>query len=1008
MGCRGCLVDPEQSLHECIGGRDLWPGCDGVGRGHADNAIGVGEPPASCAPCGYLLGVTDPSVTDLGSRIVRSTDNSVHQWLPAEVAAPHTAAEVVGLVRDNNARSSPLAVCARGGGTSTNGQSLGEGLVIDTKQHLDRIIDIDPEARRATVEPGVVAGRLDDALAPFGLFWAPHTSTRNRATVGGMIATDAAGKGSLVHGRTNRHVESVDLVLADGTTWTARALPLDEATVEAERIDTIGQIWRVLLALSGASTIGLPELARGFSGYGISRVHRNGMVDPVPIICGAEGTLGIVVRATLILTPLPTSTTLIVVGYPTLGAALDDAVLLAGHHAAPSPSHPSSLPLPSAIEVSDRTTLDHGAASPAWPQLRRYLPAGSEAMLLCEYDTAAAAIDATSTIEAVTKTFSESGRSIGHAVVDNAADRAAIWKVRADAVGLLAKVSHGQPRPTAFVEDCAVPVADMPAFIAEFAALLDAHGLGYAMFGHADVGCVHVRPALDPISQHHEDLISELTSEVVALLDRFGGILWGEHGRGLRSSLVSNVLPPDTIALMRAVKTAFDPRDRMNPGKLYRPLDNDTPLLGLADVPRRASFDRGVPVTIRADYSHAFDCNGNGLCHHYGGSEVMCPSFKITNDPRQAPKGRADLIRAWLHAKHAQATDPRDLADTTEAVMASMQTCLSCGACTGHCPVAVDVPELKSRFLEAYHRNHRRPLRDHVLARLETVIPLVRHLPGRNSAALRWSAARIGLVALPTIPASSADETELRSFDIDDVDIDIVVLADVFTSVLDRNELIDAVALLERVGYRTAVSRLVPTAKFEHVKGMRTRFAKAAGRQQALLERIEGAGAVPVSLDPALVLMHRHDYAKVVPDYPGQAVRPIVDLLVDFADRLPRTDHPRRVDLFGHCTEQALAPQWIDSWARLLTAVGHDVRRVETGCCGMAGVFGHEAENAAMSTALFDQLWRPHLDLDADGGEPAIAVATGWSCRSQADRHGSRVVSPLALLAEDLPVAPSR
>lgn len=918
-----------------------------------------------------------------------ATDNSIYQWLPEAVAAPASAAEVVALLSDPALHHLPI--CPRGGGTSTNGQSLTDGVSLDTKRHLHGIISIDPAAGRAVVEPGVVADRLDDELRASGWYWPPHTSTRNRATVGGMIATDAAGKGSLIHGRTHRHVEAVDLVLADGTLWSASPLPIDEARLEAKRSDRIGQIWRVLLALAKAESIGLPELARGFSGYGISRVHRNGLVDPIPIICGSEGTLGVVVAATLRLTRIPEHTTTLVLGYHDLDAALTDSLEIA------RPG--TSQPVPVAIEVVDQTTLDQGRFSPAWPALERHL-AGTGgrtaigAVLLCDFELPAS----DSGLAALATSRSGS-------LITDRHERSAVWKVRADAVGLLAKVAHGAPRPTAFVEDCAVPVDHLPAFIAEFRALLDGHGLTYGMFGHADVGCVHVRPALDPTSLDHQQLVATITAEVVALLDRHGGILWGEHGRGLRSSVVDSFLPADVMTIMRTVKTAFDPDDRMNPGKLYRPLGAAEPVFGLEAVPRRAEADRAVPVSIRARYSHAFDCNGNGLCHHYGDNEVMCPSFKITGDPAQSPKGRADLMRAWLHAVETEGEDATRTKELARATADSMATCLSCGACTGRCPVQVDIPELKSRFLEAQRRSswRDRPLRDLALSRFETVAPYLFRVP---TPVLDWVGDRLGLVDLPAVPRFRPVANPSRVFDPDDadLDIDVVILADVFNSVFSPEEVEAAAELLEAVGYRTAVSRLVPTAKFDHVKGRRSAVAKAAKRQRRLIERIEAAGAIAVSIDPAVVLLHRHDYAKVVPGHPGNAVRSVVELLIDRVEQLPSTTAPRAIDLFGHCTEQALASDWIDTWEQLLVAAGHDVRRVTTGCCGMAGVFGHEAEHAKMSSALFETLWLPHLN-GGEAAEERLPVATGWSCRSQGKRHGHTITSPLLVLSDGAPLS---
>ncbi len=936
----------------------------------------------------------------IGRRVVYATDNSIHQWRPSGVAAPRTAAEVVAVVLAAAGETPPPALVARGGGTGTNGQSLTDGLVIDTKRHLHRIVAVDPTARTAVVEPGVVADRLDDELRSHGLFWAPHTSTRNRATVGGMIATDAAGKGSLIHGRTHRHVAAVDLVLADGTTWTAAPLTRAEAELEAERPGRVGRIWRLLLELEPASSIGLPELARGFTGYGISRVHHDGLVDPIPVVCGSEGTLGIVVRATLRLTPIPAVTTLVVAAYTDFDAALRDSIEL-------------STTSPAALEVCDGITLERGRSSPGWAALGSRVGEGSPAspvgaVLLGDYHRA--------DLGPVVDQLERQGRATRVSVVTDPADRAAIWKVRADAVGLLARVPHGAPRPTAFVEDCAVPVAAMPDFIAEFRSLLDRHGLEYAMFGHADVGCVHVRPALDPVGADHEALVAIVTAEVVDLVAAHGGLLWGEHGRGLRGSVVDHFLEPDTVDLMRAVKTAFDPDDRCNPGKLYRPFDGPAlrtghgkqlttgALLGLEDVPRRASADRAVPVSIRRTYASAFDCNGNGLCHHDGDAEVMCPSFKITGDPFQSPKGRADLLRAWLHAEHTGAADP-ELAD---AVAASLATCLSCGACTGRCPVQVDIPELKSRFLATYHRRRRhrrrRPVRELALARFESIAPRLVALPDRARPAVRRTLPILerclGLVDLPLPPLRSdhPDPRPIGTF-ADDVEADVVVLPDVFSAVFDPAELAAACSVLESTGLRVAVAELVPSAKFEHVKGLRSRFRRAAARQRALVERIQASGAVAVSIEPAVGLMHDHEYPAIDPGYPRLAVRSIVELLVERSEHLDRVDpaRARTVHLFAHCTQQAMRPQSIEQWASVLRTVGHDVVVVDTGCCGMAGVFGHEAEHAGMSSALFDRLWRPHLERILTD-PTARAAATGWSCRSQAARHGFDVASPLRLL----------
>ena len=433
--------------------------------------------------------------TDDVTRAVYATDNSIYQIAPTGVTFPTTAEEVQRAVANNHGAANPLPIVARGAGTGTNGQSLTDGLVIEVKRHLNRLVSVDPENQTAVVEPGLVTAKLNAELAAHGLYWAPHTSTLNRATVGGMISTDAAGKGSLIHGRAHRHVQSLEVVLADGTPWTAEPVTVAEAEQRANAgSDTGARLWRALLDLpiSVGQDFDFPELARGFSGYGLDRLRRRDsqgveIIDPVALLCGAEGTLAVITKATLQLTKTPASTVLLVASYASFADALDDSVDMRGAG-------------PSAIETFDEYTLEQGRSSVAWPALGSVVGEHRGSVLLlefeAEFDGEFEAQTGGVDLSAAKAALAATGRSRSVQALTDPADQRAAWKVRADAVGLLAKVATGGPersaRPTAFVEDCAVPVNRMTLFIAEFRALLDSAGLTYGMFGHADVGCVHV------------------------------------------------------------------------------------------------------------------------------------------------------------------------------------------------------------------------------------------------------------------------------------------------------------------------------------------------------------------------------------------------------------------------------------------------------------------------------------------------------------------------------------
>lgn len=929
------------------------------------------------------------------TRAVYATDNSIYQQIPAVVATPSTVEDVVSTVAKNYASAHPMAIAARGGGTGTNGQSLTDGMVIDTKRHLNEIIAIDVDRQRATVQPGIVADELNRQLKPHGLYWAPHASTVSRATVGGMIATDAAGKGSMVHGRTNRHVLSVDLVLADGSLFTAEPVTPDEARRRASAGGSTGRVWGELLALDvdDDTDLDLPELARGFSGYGLDRLHSDGMINPVPLVVGSEGTLGVVVSATLQLTPVPVSKRLVVACYDSFDDALADAVSL-------------RTTGPSAIETFDERTLEAGKRSPAWAAIGHLIPDEAQSVLLMEFtgSGALAAPEPDSGLAATQTELERQGRCRASVIIDDDQQQAAAWRVRADAVGLLAKVEVGAPRlsarPTAFVEDCAVPVAAMQDFIAEFRAILDGHGLTYAMFGHADVGCVHVRPALDTTDPDHERMVATITAQVVEAVSRHGGLLWGEHGRGLRSASVHEFLEPHVVALMRQVKSAFDPDDLCNPGKLYRPIESQKPLLAVDDVALRGHANKSVPVQIRRDYSDAFACNGNGVCHHYDSDEVMCPSYKATGDPALSPKGRADLIRHWLAGSHS----PDRLADAhqlfEEGLVENLNQCLSCSACTGRCPVEVDIPELKSRFLEDYYTSRRRPLAHLALAHFERAAALAARAPVVANVGRKPAGWALGLVDLPAVAAATPTPAVPFSEVTGPGEVDLVVVPDVFSSILAPEVLAAACLVLERLDYRIAVADFVPSGKFDHVKGRRRAFRRAAARQAKLLRRIATTGARAVVLEPATGLMHSHEYPNAVGRYPNDSVVGLASVLAERADRLA-TDvnaRQRRVRLLGHCTEQATQAQWLRQWVQCLSAAGYQVDSGPIGCCGMAGIFGHERANQKLSRSVWETSWAP--ELAACDNETTIVAATGYSCREQALRMaGKRIVHPVSLLA---------
>ncbi|MEO6653489.1 MAG: FAD-binding and (Fe-S)-binding domain-containing protein [Ilumatobacteraceae bacterium] len=910
--------------------------------------------------------------------VVYGTDNSIYQLRPIGALVPDSFDDLVLLADVNHRLEVPHPLVARGGGTGTNGQSLTDGVVVDLRRTMNRILSIDADAMTAVVEPGVVLGQLNAAVASHGLFFAPHTSTSTRCTIGGMVATDAAGKGSLVHGRTNHHVQSIDAVLADGTPWSTARMT-GRATMEtASRPDRVGALHRAIVAaLDGFDRRVLPDVPRGFTGYNLADTLIDGdgrddggasdpAIDPTKLLCGSEGTLALIGAITVRLTPLASETLLAVATYSTFEAAVRDANRL-------------KVTNPTAIECLDQRTISLASRSPAWNDLRALIDVDGRAVLLLEYHDRLG-------LDRVGDLIAEPGSEVtALATSADPATIAAVWTVRADAVGLLGQPVGGR-RSIAFVEDCAVPPHRLDEFVSAFRTLLDRHGVGYGMFGHADVGCVHVRPTLDLLDPADEALVRTISDDVAELVGRFGGVMWGEHGRGFRGEYLD--LPDDVVHRMRLIKTAFDPADLLNPGKLYTPLTSrDAAVTRIDAVPLRAHSDRTVAVGRRHEFESAFSCNGNGICHHWGEAEVMCPSFKVTLDPRLSPKGRADLVRAWL-ASPDDASLAGDLA-------ASMHDCLSCGACTGRCPLQVDIPELKSRFLEQHREpDRRRRLRQRLVGRFEPLLGAVARAGPVGYPLQRLTAPllrrAVGLVDLPLVPpgtlasrAAGLGVPMIRPGDPAD-DVSVIILTDAFTALLDPSVMEAAVVVLRAIGERPAITPFVPSGKFDHVVGRRRHFALAVARQRGLVESYRDLDATLVVIEPAVALLANHEYLAIDPSFPSAAVRSLAGFLAERVDRLPLGSARDTVQLFDHCTESSLAPGDIDAYRSMLERVGHTVEHEQTGCCGMAGIFGHEIEHLSMSTALFERSWGPRLESDRF----TRRCASGYSCRSQAQRFG--------------------
>jgi len=653
-------------------------------------------------------------------RTVLATDNSIYQWMPQAVVYPRNTNDLVRIARlsgDPGFRAIKFA--PRGGGTGTNGQSLTDGIVVDLSRHLNRIVEINANDRWAWVQAGVVKDQLNLALKPYGMFFAPELSPSNRATIGGMIATDASGQGSVLYGKTRNHVLELKTVLLDGTCW--QSGPLNEEALEAVkgRTDRVGAVHRLLDRIQREDRELIAErflkLNRCVTGYDLAHLRdERDAFNLNSVLCGAEGTLAFVTEATLNLVPIPRHSAIVNIRYATFDAALRDAGAIMKLEAASS-------------ETVDAKILALAREDEIWLRVQDFFPEDPEgpaqAVNLVEFlaeDATALEAKVARVVDVLDRQRNASGRR-GFTVARGEAAVLAVWNMRKKAVGLLGNM-QGEKRPIPFVEDTVVPPERLADYIVEFRAALDRRGLVYGMFGHVDAGCLHVRPAIDMKDPAQERLVREISDEVFALTRKYKGLLWGEHGKGIRSEYAPEFFGP-LYPRLQEIKAAFDPHNQLNPGKIAAPPGQD--LLRIDAVPTRGQFDRTIPVAVRLANDDSLHCNGNAACYNFDPDDAMCPSWKATRDRRHSPKGRASLMREWLRLLASAGTDPlreaqelrktaswrgwyarqrntwaHDPDDFSHAVKEAMDGCLACKSCVGQCPVKVDVPAFRSRFLE--------------------------------------------------------------------------------------------------------------------------------------------------------------------------------------------------------------------------------------------------------------------------------------------------------------------
>ncbi|HTU25230.1 MAG TPA: FAD-linked oxidase C-terminal domain-containing protein [Pirellulales bacterium] len=957
-------------------------------------------------------------------RALYSTDASIYQIRPLAVVVPRSPADVREAIVWAAEHRWPII--PRGGGTSLSGQSIGAGLVIDFSKYLNRILEIDPERQTARVEPGVILDQLNAAAARHRLQFAPDVATSSRANVGGMIGNNSAGSRSVWHGKTVDHVVELSAVLADGTasvlrpeskeTWAAAAAKNDgwgrarrevESIAQRDHDEILARYPSVLRRVSGYNLDEfVPQCAARIPTPRMVAVVREREQERYPgaqfnlarMLVGAEGTLATVTEALVHLIPLPAARGLVVLHFSSLAAAV----------AAIEPVLASD---PSAAELFDGEIVELAEKSLEYRNYLDFVVGRPESLLLVEFSGDSADEIRSKADDLTRRLHGLPGLEFVLPALEPSI-YAHVWACRKAALPLLQGVPSAR-KPVAFVEDAAVNPARLSEFVARFRKILAANDTSGAYYGHASVGCLHIRPALNLADREDIARMERISHEVCQLVLEFGGSMSGEHGDGLaRSYLNEELFGPRLYRAFRDVKRAFDPGNLMNPGKIVdgpSPVENLRLGVGYKALPLATTFDFSREGSLA---KAAELCNGAGVCRKLQ-TGTMCPSFMVTRDEEHSTRGRANALRLALSGAlpTAELIGPR--------LFATYDLCLGCKGCKAECPSNVDVAKLKMEFLSHYYAQNGTPREVRLMAdaarlnrwgsALAPVSNWLARLPGAG-----WLAERtLGIDRRRPLPRFERQHfarwfrsrsAAQRGSGPNEMRGDIVLVDDCLTSFCEPAVNRSAVELLEAVGYRVHLAGLGCCGRTWASKGLLGVAQQLARENIERLRPWAERGVPIVAAEPSCLAMLVDDYLDLVP---GEAARLVAAHAVAVDTHLAQVDANLRLApargpilVHGHCHQKALVGLQ-GTQAALAKIPGAEVTVVDSGCCGMAGSFGYE-----------------HYDLSMAIGErvlfPAVRqhqgpiVAPGFSCRHQIEHGTGRTAfHPVQLLAARLAEARS-
>jgi FAD/FMN-containing dehydrogenases len=950
-------------------------------------------------------------------RVLYATDASAYREMPLAVALPRTVTDIKKLIAF--AHTHKTSLIPRTAGTSLAGQVVGAGIVVDVSKYMNQILELNTTEKWVRVQPGVVRDELNLYLKPHGLFFGPETSTANRAMIGGMVGNNSCGSNSVVYRSTREHLLEVKALLSDGSEAVFSSLSIDEFHAKCEGDTLEATIYRTVRSLLSDYNNQV-EIRKEFPKQSIERRNTGYAVDVLldtapftaggpdfnfcKLIAGSEGTLAFITEIKLNVVPLPPKEVgLLCVHFNSVDESLHANLIALKYK-------------PSASELIDHFILECTKDNIEQRKNRFFVQGDPGAILVIEFarNTREEILEITQQVEAEMR-----AAGLGyHFPLLFGEDSKKIWALRKAGLGLLSNLP-GDEKAVPVIEDTAVDVNDLPAYIREFNEILKKYNLYSVHYAHAGSGEIHLRPIINLKTPEGNQLFRTIAEEIATLVKKYNGSLSGEHGDGrLRGEFIQQMVGEKNYQLLKKIKYTWDPNNIFNPNKIV-------------DTPSMNSMLRYTPGQVTPNFKtvfrfhnqdilqHAEQCNGSGDCrktHLSGGT--MCPSYMATRNEKDTTRARANILREMLTRSNKENRfDHKEIYEV-------MDLCLSCKGCKSECPSNVDMAKLKAEFLQHYYDANGVPFRAKLIAgfansaRLGALAPglynfamtnplmskLVKQFSGF---ALKRSMPTMYKMTLqswykknsPTFAKAIAGKARVYLF------------CDEFTNYQDTEIGIKAIQLLQKLGYEVVIPEHIESGRAWLSKGLLRKAKEIANKNIQLLSPVITADSPLIGIEPSAILTFRDEYVDLATDEQLEAARELATCTFTFEEFIAReidkgairqeqfTTEKRTIQLHGHCQQKAVSS--VSHSVKALTLpVNYTVQTIPSGCCGMAGSFGYEKEHYDISMKIGELVLFPTVRKQP---EHVLIAAPGTSCRHQVkDGTGRKALHPAEILYDAL------